>query len=646
MHRANKEKVSAWALAAAQLRWLRQHLWRLPTQRQHLPLAARALHWLLLLLCPLVLFGGAAYHLLADPARTSQALSHQGIDEAFTDAFLHAATAELVATHSPYADPTIVTQLDLLLAATFNPDWLHLNLGRVLREALPHFTGQRPTLHLHLTLADRVDALATATLRLPAGRRLLLRLYLLATDLLAQRIANLPRTLPYGIEVDAETWRTALRTALPPAWLIQVMDDHIPVLRAYVAGENVQPSLHIPLAERRRDVAAALEIIVLQSNTLAFLQRDIIGPALDTAVDDHCLVPEAGLVLPKEDIIAAFQVALTSRWVQERQKDIVASVVDYVVGISPTVTLQIPLVPLKEMATQHLVQRLEDLLDSHFASLPRCPLGHFPPMDPLPWCRPLGLGYHTLALFGGPDLTPAVRAVLDQRLPDLWLYSESPGPEHLGPSHWLHIQQMRSWMQFGLYLKIRDAEALVSIESQRLIQRSIESIRAGIHLHGDAVKWQLFHAHGRIDLPRPHRMIRLLTYLHGLGPALLIAFAILSLVLMLCCRSLRAAIAWTSATYFWGALIALVATYPMAWLNPSDAIFLPVDAVPALRGPLMALLNAIPHALVRQGLEDTRTLALSLGGLALAMRLTLTLPYLRRLASLRSRLSHAHARQR
>jgi hypothetical protein len=310
------------------------------------------------------------------------------------------------------------------------------------------------TVKIHVE--DRIAAASTVvSSRLPSSV-IAGRIYRWAIGRAVDEIMTRSARLPFGIPVDRVLWLAAIQTAFPQTWVAQKSVAKLPLLTAFLSGERETLDFVIPLYERQGEIARALRFLVARSNSLDFLREHVLLPAIRESAQDQVLLESTALSLSRDEIADAFDRALTSQWVREREGDIVELVVAYLVGERDVLQLSVPLEPLKHSATQQLEETVWKKLEAHYEALPECQNGGAG--SPFSWpswsCRPAGVGFGLLRLFSGVDLHGRIRRKLDERIPQQWTYSEQRSRDAIGEPAWDNIERARSWLKHGYPLRL------------------------------------------------------------------------------------------------------------------------------------------------------------------------------------------------
>lgn len=393
---------------------------------------------------------------LREPSFYLDQLEQQRVFERLDEELVPARVDAALREHVPEIEPELARETAELVGETLSQRWFAERTGAVLDALVPWLDGRQGGFEVHITVADLLlSAAEHLSARLPQSA-LAQRAYDAALARAVDRIEHEgARVLPLGLTVSRETWLQVLATAAPLEWVAAELAHQLTGLVAYLSGESDTLAVRIHLRERRDDLAAAIALLVDQSDFSGFVARHVLGPLLRHHVTPTEVVPDAGIVLATEEITAAFESALTAQWLEERETDVAVALSAYLTGESDTLALEVPLVPLKTFAAQELAATLGARLEGWFDALPACQggrelgrllLGGAQALD----CRPLDLTFDDAVRYLGIDLEARVRAELDALVPDVWVHDEEAMRGYLSEQDLELVAQARRLIDEGV----------------------------------------------------------------------------------------------------------------------------------------------------------------------------------------------------
>jgi len=419
-------------------------------------------------------------------------LQRAGTFDALSNEMVAEAARARIEAHYAGTRETIVEEVTTVARESLPPEWFEARTLGVLSPLLEYLIGNVDHVEVRLPAADRVKAASEVLARRIPGSEFAEALYDSALDRVSDEIILRMKRLPFGMTISRKMWKTAIEMAASESWVVASALTQIDRLASYLVGETDSLALTIPLNERKEGVAAAIELLVHESNTIEFLKREVIAPAIEERIKGRVIVPSVGIGLSKEECTAAFELVLSSEWLKEREHDIVETMVNYLVGKTDTLDLVVPLGPVKAMVAEALAKAVDTKVEGYYDSLPVCThnllaqqlMGTHDELD----CRPPGVTYQTSKLLMGINTRAQVWEVLDAKLPDELVHSEAKTRAYVGEPAWARIEQARGWMQNGLVIEEDQLRSYMNQDREDTLERILEVTRAGVEFTEDDVR--------------------------------------------------------------------------------------------------------------------------------------------------------------
>ncbi len=158
----------------------------------------------------------------------------------------------------PFGVTLTTDQIVSAINQVLPPQWLQERTESILDEMIPYLTGREPHFEVVIPLKDRIEA---AT---PVVKELLRNVdaYNLLFDQVVKTFVGgtlQQAELPLGVTVTADEIVATLRQALPPDFVQQQAEQMLDGVVPYLTGERNGFRIVVPLADRKKAVAGALE---------------------------------------------------------------------------------------------------------------------------------------------------------------------------------------------------------------------------------------------------------------------------------------------------------------------------------------------------------------------------------------------------
>lgn len=340
------------------------------------------------------------------------------------------------------------------------PEWIEEQAQAVIASSMRYLLGDIDSFSVNIPVADRVRTAASAikaSLHKP-------EVFQAVYDVLVSQVVDRIADSEVGSEftVDRQELDAALRTAMPPEWTLQQIDNLLDQVIPYLVGDQPDFSIKIDLASRLDSLQTIIvDAFKTQGNHDNFL-RTISESTASGHADVYAL--PVGLVLTQDDVLEAMKSALSVEWYENTVGSIADQAMLYVSGEQPALRVVVPLADRKQVIGEALAAMAERKLCAYYDSLPVASpqqLAQFlasPTLGKLPDFRLSGMSCTQLQDLLQIDLKGQVKPVLAAAVPDQWIVTAADFKDVLGSDVNL-LEEARFWVQDGLVI---DAETLRS----------------------------------------------------------------------------------------------------------------------------------------------------------------------------------------
>jgi len=231
-----------------------------------------------------------------------------------------------------------------VLRQALPPDYLQTQVEQVIEKGLPYALGDADSFTINIPLKDRVKAAAAAAKAELHKQDFFTAIYDRMIAQVAEAASSNSDSAP--ISLDKGGLETALRTVLPPEWLISQLDTAIDQLVPYLTKEKDHFAIKFDISNRMD----ALQTVVINNlkkpESYDSLFDNIAGTALGANWQSAYKLP-IGMELSSDEVNQIVKQVLDLDWYQSVVPPIVRQIFDYLKGNTDTLQVTLPLADRK-----------------------------------------------------------------------------------------------------------------------------------------------------------------------------------------------------------------------------------------------------------------------------------------------------------
>ncbi|MEW6034070.1 MAG: hypothetical protein AB1603_04365 [Chloroflexota bacterium] len=275
------------------------------------------------------------------------------------------------------------------------PEWLQAQVEQVITRVLPYVLGDVNAFNMAIPLKDRVEAATEATKETLHKGDTFSSIYDQAIVWVLDMVTKSDDQIP--LNLSRAELESAIRTVLPPDWLISQIDNAIDQMVPYLTKESESFLVRLDISQRMD----ALETVVADTLKRPPSYEAVLKIIVDSVAGEGLrldMLP-AGVTVTSEEVLQAVKGALPPEWYQPLVSDIVRQVFSYLKGTRETLEVVLPLADRKSAIATSLTELAGRRLEAYISSLSTCTPAQLEQMlfstgtDDLPTCRPPGFSY-------------------------------------------------------------------------------------------------------------------------------------------------------------------------------------------------------------------------------------------------------------
>ena len=337
---------------------------------------------------------------------------------------------------------------------SFPPEWIQQQVEQSIGEALPYFTGDSDSFEIRVPLADRVEASGEAFKDTVINGNVLDVVY---EDAMVPQVIEIVENqgdLPFGVSLTDAEVDSAVREIVERQWLqgqiIGAVDELVP----YLTKRQEDFAVRIELQSRAGPAAGVLRDVLDRGDTTQFVFDDMIDPVIEKEVGPLVELP-FGVTVTDQEVQDAVREVLPPEWVEQRVSDTIDEAVVYLTDTQHQLSIVIPLEDRKAEAVRVVGEMADRKLEDMYASLPVCTAEQLAQMDIGRLadegleCRLSGITIEGVQRIAGVFVLSSAESIINERLPDQWVFTESDLQERMSPDQFEALTQVREWLSRG-----------------------------------------------------------------------------------------------------------------------------------------------------------------------------------------------------
>ena len=173
-------------------------------------------------------------------------------------------------------------------------------------------------------------------------------------DMLPERFDENP-LVTLGLSTDDIV--ASLNTALPPAWLQDVVEQVFDELGLYIAGERDEFAITVRAGDQAVAMVSEVKGLLSRADAYTLLFDEFVTPVVDDALSENTLV---GLNITSEQLTGSVRNTVPPEWVQAQVEAALDEVTPYLVGETDFFEIRVQLADTAERALEEIKALLRE----------------------------------------------------------------------------------------------------------------------------------------------------------------------------------------------------------------------------------------------------------------------------------------------
>ena len=318
------------------------------------------------------------------------------------------------------------------------PEWLEAQVAQAFEQVMPYLMGDTDNFTISISLNDRVEAIAAAVKDILHDDVFYNDLYDQGIDFAIEEFAEIQADLPEVLRLSEAEVDAALRAVLPADWIRAQVDAAVDAVVPYLTKEAEHFTIRLDVSGRMDALEDVITGILTKQETYEYALNEMLVAFVQEKISGAGL-PE-GITFTDSEIAAVAEEVLPAGWYEARVNDVVGQAFSYLRGDRDTIEISIYLADLKPAMIDAFAGLADQKLEELYDSLPAGTLEQTadfllnPPQDSLPEYRPIGFMYWEIKLLAGIDIEDLTADLVDEWIPDEYVFSDADIREALGDS--------------------------------------------------------------------------------------------------------------------------------------------------------------------------------------------------------------------
>ena len=334
------------------------------------------------------------------------------------------------------------------------PEWLETQAEPAITESMRYLLGDIDSFEVVIPVADRVREMAAGLKESLHKPEVFDAVYNAMISWLADGIAGNEGESPFS--TDRPELEAALRTAMPPDWTLEQLDNFVDQVVPWLTGDRQGFQITIDLSQRldalQTIIVDALKTTANYDNFMRTISESVSGGVV---VGGYAL--PVGLFLTQDEVLGAMKTALTVEWYESTVTSLTAQVMSYIKGEQPELEAVVSLKGRKQAIGSALAGLAERKLCTYYDSLPVATPQQIvkflanPPEGQLPLFKLPLLSCNDIESLLHINMKDQVGPVLAAAVPDQWTVTPDDFKDVLGGRQNL-LDEARDWVSNGLVI--------------------------------------------------------------------------------------------------------------------------------------------------------------------------------------------------
>jgi hypothetical protein len=236
--------------------------------------------------------------------------------------------------------------------------------------------------------------------------------------------------LPLGAEASPDQLVQAAQRIVPADWVLQLVEDTLDEVTTYMIGKSETFEVGINLSDRIDIALVEVKSILRDMDAADLLYDQVIEPIV---VDSLGATTDLtfGVSVTEAEILGALREAAPTEWVEEQVELVIDEAAPYMAGKTDSFSVDISLVENKRLASNIIVDMVEEKLTTLIDELPACRTvaeavaATRGGAGLLPACAPPNVALDELIQLSGIDIGDTVQRSVLGPVPNMVSFSET-----------------------------------------------------------------------------------------------------------------------------------------------------------------------------------------------------------------------------